>query len=102
MENNVFLVIDGQKYRMVFDKYYADKHGNEGSVSGRTGNITIDASFIEDRQKQTLFHEIMELINEHNELNLPHNVIQIISNAYFSHLETNGLLIKNLLKKLGG
>ena len=54
--------------------------GVVGECSFYTLEITVLESLPKGKKLEALIHEIVEGINEHNELNLDHHVIQTVSN----------------------
>jgi hypothetical protein len=53
--------------------------------------ITINNKAAPQQQEATLLHEILEAINQHNELNMPHNVIQTLETSLYQVLKENDI-----------
>jgi len=93
--------ISGQKYEVILNDRWESLTGNEGNGCYRLGKIIISSECCKERQEHTLFHEIMEIINDHQELQLPHQMISSISTAWYAIFKENDLLPKDLLKRVG-
>lgn len=85
--------IGGQIFSIVLDYNLAHDKSEFGDTNFRTLVITIEGSLSQPVKSATLFHEIIEVINEQNELNLSHQKIQCISNSLFQILSDNRDLI---------
>jgi len=95
------LIIDSHEYDVVFDPEWGLKTNDDGGVVFDATTIIIDSSTKKSRQELTIFHEILEIGNEHNEWKLEHHIIQQMSNFIYHALKGNKLLVSNFLKKVG-
>lgn len=60
-----------------------------GSTKFDNSTILINKDQTEERQATTLLHEIIEVISEHNDLNLSHQTIQTFESNLFQVLVDN-------------
>lgn len=85
--------IGGQEFSILYDDNLNLDQDEYGNTNFRTLVITLENSLSQSVKSATLLHEIIEIINEQNELNLPHQKIQCISNAIFQILSDNRDLV---------
>ena len=56
--------------------------------------IEICSSYPESRQKEGLIHEVIEALNYHLELKLPHNKISLLGESLYQVLKENPDILK--------
>jgi hypothetical protein len=95
------LIIDSHEYDVIFDPEWGLKTNDDGGTVFDATTIILDSSTKKSRQELTIFHEILEIGNEHNEWKLEHERVQQISNFMYQALKGNKLLVANFLKKVG-
>lgn len=79
------LRILGKDYDVKYIKGLADF----GSTDFNTQIILIKEDMTEDNKISATIHEIIEVINEANDLNLPHQTIQTLESGLFSIYKDN-------------
>ena len=73
--------------------------GFEGTSSSVQRVLRLSKGASYERTASTLVHEIIEIINNHLELELPHHAISCLETGIFDALHSNGISLKPLLKK---
>ena len=85
--------IGGFNYQVILkDRYKEDGSTDLGTHSVHQLKIWIDREMVQQQQEETLLHEIIEAINDHNDLKLEHNQISGISNNIYQVLKDNQLI----------
>jgi Zn-dependent peptidase ImmA (M78 family) len=83
------LVIATLVHRVVTDDNIAAEDNHYGECNHRQLVITIDGGAHQDRQKQTLLHEVLEAVNHEYHIDLSHNQIEQLECAMFAFLRDN-------------
>lgn len=86
-----YLKIGGMTYSVSVDNTLAASRRLFGELRPVTQEIVIASGLTEAQQSETLLHEIIEAINNHCELNLEHNQIQVLGFVLHQVLKENGL-----------
>jgi hypothetical protein len=71
---------------------------NMGEWRSEKQNIKIHKDNCKSQQEETLLHEIMECINYHYELKLPHWQIQVLGTVFYQIIKDNPELFKEEVK----
>lgn len=91
------IVICGHRYAIDMDK-----PSDQIEASGRTiperGKIQIASDPGRGQALSTMLHEIIEAINYHFQLGLPHSKIMILEAGLYDTLTRNGVCLDPLLK----
>ena len=85
------LNITGLEYNVEQKPGLAANRNLFGEISFMEQVISIDSSLKEDKQHETLLHEIIEALNNHHELELEHHKISTLAVGLFQVLRDNGL-----------
>jgi len=70
-----------------------DLEGGNGEAWLKKCQIKIDRDLPESRKEAVLIHEILELIDAHFELELPHQKIETLEECLYVILKETGLLV---------
>lgn len=90
----------GFDYTLIYDKNIGLEKGEilfEGQCAQDSQEIQIALRNGAQSQREVLVHELVELVNAVNGLELPHPIIQTIGAGIFALLEQNPILRKKLL-----
>lgn len=79
--------ISGFIYTIEYVDYLADY----GTTDLKEHKILINNSMCDEEKQSTLLHEIIEVINQQNDLQLPHQTIQTLENSLYQVLNDNQL-----------
>jgi hypothetical protein len=84
------LKIGGHDYAIRYHEAWGAAHSQTlGSVVFERGEILLDTDPCESRRDETLIHEILEVLNYHHELSLPHPHITTLSEGLYQVLVDN-------------
>lgn len=78
----------GHEYKVIHENI-SFKEGTAGMCSPQALEIKIDTFHPESRQREALLHEIIEALDYHFELKMPHNQIVSLSEGLYQVLKDN-------------
>lgn len=82
----------GHNYAVVYDpKLLAKSNGNPGEVNYFLNEIVLSDEVPDSSRNETLIHEILEVLNNRLQLEIPHNTITVLSEGLYQTLRDNGL-----------
>lgn len=88
------LKIGGHWFNITLGNLLKEKSvDSSGRFVPRYNKILIDTDSTQSNQEATLIHEIIEVIDHQNELNLEHKTICILENSLYQVLKDNDLLV---------
>jgi hypothetical protein len=88
--------ICGHDYNLEYVDGLFINEGQWGKISNPSLSIDIDADLRQTIKGETLLHEILEGMNFWNNWNLEHHLLTQINTNYYSVLNNNKFLIKEL------
>lgn len=86
--------IGGINYKVIYVSGLADS----GSTDFDTSIILINKNQTKERKLSALYHEMIEVWNEHGDLNLSHQTIQTLESMMFQTFKDNKTILKELFK----
>ena len=89
--------IFGYDYKIVPN----DGMGFSGRLMSGSQDLLIDTSQCKQHQLSTIFHEVIEAVNYHLELNMKHNLIMQLETGLYSFLSDNPEYLRELIKSGG-
>lgn len=86
--------IAGYEYDVIVEENRASERGanSPASIVMTHQKMWIDGSQSKEQQESCLIHEVIEAINYHYELELPHRSITVLETAIYQVLKDNNLL----------
>jgi hypothetical protein len=86
--------IAGQIFRIIYSNRLASSRTEFGNSSRMEGTIELDSTQPIGHQESTFIHEIIEVINAENELNMKHNQITCLATQLHGVIKDNLSMFK--------
>ena len=87
------LTVGGQKYDVIItDRFKKDGNPSIGSCQPAHNKIWIEKDIPKTQKETTLLHEIIEIVNTNNDLQLNHQQISTLETQLYQILKENKLL----------
>lgn len=86
----------GYDYTLVSDPFL----DSMGAMQTASLRIKIDARIVPQQQESTILHEIIEALNTHLQLELPHHAISALEAGLYQVLRDAGVDLAPLLKEV--
>lgn len=90
--------LSGKEYDFEFIDGYFQASGNWGFNNCNICKVVIDNGLSDDNKAETLIHELIHIIDFHNEIGLEHRVVSTIASNLYEYI-SNNKAIRDILCK---